>query len=178
MKTSKLILLAIIAVFTACKEEVKVEEKEHTVTWAENVFTELPIEKDSLWKNANLSNANNDFNRDYIVKSIKESILSGKMKAYKNYPDQVLSLEEINNILIQWDTVQTEDPANPGVVLNASVKEELEAFHIPFIKFNETILFDTLSYSFKKNVSYISIYKYDIDKSGNVLGVFKLFDVK
>ncbi|MCC6838439.1 MAG: hypothetical protein IT234_07880 [Bacteroidia bacterium] len=179
MKTLKISLFIAAIVLVACKNEVKVEEKDSSVVWAENAFFEFPMEKDSLMNSyPNLSNASNSFDREKIFKSITDAVMSGKMKAYKNYPNDALSVDDVKNILVKWDTAQIENPEKPGEFVLAPLKSEITSFHIPLLKFNETVSFDTLSYSIKKTVSYVSLYTYKMTETGETVGVAKLFDVK
>jgi hypothetical protein len=179
MRLFKISLLIAATVLVACKNEVKVEEKDNSIVWAENAFFEFPMEKDSSMHSfANLSNAQNSFDREKIFKAITEAIIAGKMKAYKNYPNDALSVDDVKKILVKWDTVQVENPDKPGEFVLAPIKSEIEAYHVPLLKFNESISFDTLSYSIKKNVSYVSFYTYKMTEIGGVVGVVKLFDVK
>jgi hypothetical protein len=172
-------IIVLLAFILACNKNKDTATKSNESLWAENVVTILPFETDTVWDKSDLTNASNKFDREKIISSIRNAVLSGKLKAYSNYPNEELTVKQVQNIFVKWDsTVTAEDPNNPGSFIPAPVKMEITADEIPYIEFNEKIQLDTITYSISKKVSYITLYSYKFTESGYVIGVRKLFDVK
>lgn len=169
-KIPKIVILLLFTAIVACNKNTNQETKNNEVLWAENVQTILPMEPDTTdpyWSE-----------KEKIFSSIVPAVLSGKLKAYANYPSPPLTLKEFNNILVKWDTTQVENPANPGVFFTVPVKIELTSDRITGIKFNEKIELDTISFSISQKVSYITFLTYKENETGEIMGNKKLFDVK
>ncbi|MES2284453.1 MAG: hypothetical protein V4547_02110 [Bacteroidota bacterium] len=177
MKTTTVLLLSVALI--ACNKNTNEEPKKNNLLLAENVWSILPIETDTVWSGSDLTNAANKFDREKLITSITHAVLAGKLKAYSNYPDQELSVKEVENILVSWDSsATTEDPNKPGTMITSAIKYELSVSSIPYLKFNEKIEMDTLTYSLSKKVSYATLYIYKSTETGETKGARKLFDVQ
>lgn len=175
----KTALLIIISSLVACNNKTSEDPKSNNLLLAENVWSTLPLETETVWEKSDLTNAANKFDREKLIGSITGALLTGKLKAYTNYPNQELSLKEIENILVSWDSTNvTEDPLKPGTMTISPIKYELSAMSFPYLKFNEKIELDTLTYSISKKVSYATLYIYKSTETGETVGIKKLFDVK
>lgn len=179
MKKSFILSLFCISLLYACDKKVENSaiEKKQGLVWAENVTTIMPMETDTLWDNADFTNASNKFDREKLFNSITKALINGTLKAYSDFPKGELSTKEIENILVKWDTVKIQDPAT-GNWMAAPLKEEISGWRIPVIQFNETIELDTMNYSINKKVSFITLIVFKMTETGVVIGKQKLFDVK
>ena len=158
---------------------MKEESKNSKLVWADNVWSTLPLETDTVWEGTDFTNASNTFDREKLVSSITKAVLAGKLKAYSDFPNKALSVKEVQNILVKWDSTATsEDPNNPGVFISAPIKMEIDSWSIPYIKFNEKIELDTLTYTLSKKTSYITLFNYKRTEKGETVGIKKLFDVQ
>jgi hypothetical protein len=162
MKTNKLFPIAsltILSLIFSCKNPSVEEPANNKLLWAENVQSSLSLEK--------------------LISSITKAVLAGKIKAYRNFPNEELSPKDVDHILVKWDsTAQIEDPKNPGKFVSAPIKNEITSWNMPFIRFTEKIELDTLDYSISKKVSLVSLYGYKCTETGATIGAMKLFDVK
>jgi len=117
--------------------------------------------------------------REKIFNSIIDAVKTSKLKAYKNYPAGELSVNDVKNILVQWDsTTVMEDPNKPGVFFSAPTKMEVFSFDATSIRFHEKIEMDTINFTMNKKINFISLYIYKRTETGETLGQKKLFDVK
>ncbi len=108
------------------------------------------------------------FRRNVLYNQITANVKSGKMKAYKNYPKDELTIDEFNALLTNWDTVKS-----------TPVSTTISGVNISRIRFHEKIEMDTTTNSIKKEISFLS---FDVEKrienSAEVVGYKHLFDVK
>lgn len=180
MKKSIILSLLGISLLFACDKKVEnsAVEKKQGLVWAENVTTIMPMERDTLWDKADLTNASNKFDRQELYNSIKKAVLSEKLKAYSDFPQGELSVKDVEGILVQWDTLDIKDPETGQLISDAPVKNEIESLIIPTIQFNETIELDTVNYTINKKVSFITLVVFKMTESGEIVGKRKLFDVK
>ena len=177
MKT--ITFLFCLTALLACNKNMKEESKNSKLVWADNVWSTLPLEADTVWEGTDFTNASNTFDREKLVSSITKAVLAGKLKAYSDFPNKALSVKEVQNILVKWDSTATcEDPNNPGVFISAPIKMEIDSWSIPYIKFNEKIELDTLTYTLSKKTSYITLFNYKRTEKGETVGIKKLFDVQ
>ena len=177
----KIIFLLAISSIAACtsKTEVKEEKSNNSLLWSESIQTVMPIEKDTAWENTNFTNIDAKFDSHVIFSSLTAAVTSGKLKAYRNYPNEQLSIAEVNHLLVSWDSTATaEDPNHPGTMVSAPMRFELNELSVPQLNFHEKIELDTVSYTLRKKVSYVSIYIYKITETGVTVGIKKLMDVK
>ncbi len=177
------LILFISTIFFACnKTEVKEEApKNNNLVLAEDIQTILPLEKDTSWAwgSSDFTNISANFDPEKIFSSITKSILSGKIKAYSDYPTKELTVNEVSKILVSWDSTATvEHPDHPGTVVSAPLKSEITAWDVPQIRFHETMELDTVTNILHKKTSYITLYTFKYAESGGVVGIRKLFDVK
>lgn len=174
----KIAILLVSAALLGCNKNTNQETKNTKVLWAETVQSNVSLVRDSLWDEADW-NAINKYDKEKIFSSITQAVLSGKLKAYFDYPSSELTIKEFNNILVQWDsTNQMEDPKNPGTMITAPMKMELTSDDIVQLRFNEKIELDTISYTLNKKVSFITFLTYKTANTGEILGLKYLFDVK
>ena len=182
MKTNILLPITsvyIISLIFSCKNPSLKEPANSKLLWAENVQSSLSLETDTIWDQSDLTNAANKFDREKLISSITKAVLAGKIKAYRDFPNEELSPKDVDHILVQWDsTAHIEDPKNPGTFVSAPIKSEITSWNIPFIRFTEKIELDTLDYSISKQVSLVSLYVYKCTETGATKGTMKLFDVK
>ena len=174
----KIAILFILTAIIACNKSTNQETTNNKVLWAENVQSIVPLVRDTTWNEVDWDAAYK-YDKEKIFSSITHAILSGKLKAYTDYPNSALTVKEFNNILVQWDsTFVVEDPNNPGTMISAPVKFEVKSEDITQLKFNEKVELDTVSYSLSKKVSYITFFANKYNEVGDILGVKKIFDVK
>lgn len=195
-KTTLLLLFIVLLAYN--KNTNAQVTKNNKVLWAENVQSIVPLERPFKNDTANWHERDNRFKLNWyqnqfspsqiwdatfkydnekIFTSITRAVLSGKLKAYTDYPNQgtELTLKEFNNILVKWDTSNTPMTAmtfdgSDGVVpIGTPIKYELRSDDITQIKFNETIEFDTVSYTLNKKVSTITFYTSERSESGEVI---------
>ena len=176
----KIIFLFLITAAIACTNATKQEIKSNNnLVLAESIQSILPLEADTVWDGSDLTNAKCKFDREKVFSSIISGVLSGKLQAYANYPDQMLSIDNVQHILVQWDsTNMAEDVHHPGFMVSAPIKKDIGAFNVPQIKFHEKIEMDTIAGTISKKVSYITLYTYMTDAKGDLNGIMKVFDVK
>jgi hypothetical protein len=169
-----------IALLLSCNKP-ETPSSANTLVWAEDIQTVLPMESDTIsgWPCSDFTNAKTDYDKHKLFNSITAGILSGKVKAYMNYPNDILTVDQVKHILVEWDsTIQVEDPNNPGTFIYAPVKMEVTPEYVPLLKFHEKILLDTVTYSLKRELAYITLYTYKTNSRFQVDGSKKLFDVK
>lgn len=202
------ILLLFIALIAFNKNINAQVSKNNKVLWAENVESVVPLEipfkgdsaawydKDNKFKlnwyrlqftPIQIWNVALKYDKEKMFSSITRAVLSGKLKAYTDYPNQgtELTLKEFNNILVKWDTTDTPMTAydrNGGsgeMPIETTIKDELRPDEITQLKFNETIEFDTVSYTLIKKISRITFYTAEITERGERIGNDKeIFYVK
>jgi hypothetical protein len=172
----KTIILILISAVLTCHKNLAQEIKNNKILWGENVQSFLPMESDTLSHEVN-KNAIQRYDKEKIFSSITHAVLSGKLKAYHDYPGIALTITEFNNLLADWDTSAiTEDPNNPGTMISSPIKYEITSDNITKLKFNETIEFDTISNCLIKKISTVSFYT----RGNNMTDKYekKMFDVK
>ena len=179
MKKATLIILC--ATLIACNKtnNTSTENKSHNVVWAEKVKTVLPLEKDSLTNIPYLVEWNK-YDKKTIFESLTNAVLKGKLKAYCNYPDCPLTIEQFKNTLDFWDSTNyVEDENNPGTMMSIPIHERITAEDIVQVRFDEHIEFDTTNYTFNNKISVVEflIEKKTIE-TGEVIGLKYLFGVK
>ncbi|MFL5765734.1 MAG: hypothetical protein ACJ77K_17440 [Bacteroidia bacterium] len=174
--------MVIFAALAACNTKTEAPAaagKNNELVVGEGVQTILSLEADTSCAYLDPVNIRNKFDREKLFKSIIRSVVDGKMKAYRNFPDGELSVKEVQGILVQWDsTAQVEDPEHPGTFVSAPIKMEISSANTPQIRFHETIALDTLTGKIDQKISYLTLYTYAVDREFNVNGVKKVFDVK
>lgn len=174
----KTAILLLFTALVACNKNTNQETKNNKVLWAETVQSSVPLVKDSAWNKTDW-NAVYKYDKEKIYTSITHGVLSGKLKAYDNYPGKELTLKEFNNILVKWDsTNQVEDPNNPGKIITAPIKFEITSEDIIQLIFNEKIELDTVSYSLNKKVSSVTFITNKYTETGEIIGKRKIFEVK
>ena len=130
-------------------------------------------------------NEKGEFDKEKMFSSITHAILSGKLKAYRAFSgsDKELTLKEFNNILVSWDTSDTPMVAldttggSGEIPIGTPVMRRLTSEDITQLKFNETIEFDTVSYTLCKKVSRIAFYTYKLNERSEQIGQKELFYV-
>ena len=177
------LLLFISTVLYACNgTEVKEAVlKNNNLVLAEDIQTILPLEKDTSlnWAQADFTNAFAKFDENKLFTTITKAVLDGKVKAYSEYPDKELSVDQVNKMLVSWDsTAQAEDPNHPGTFVSAPLKFVVSSWNVPQIRFHEKIELDTVTNVLHKTTSHISLYIFKQTESGEIVGHTKLFDVK
>ena len=179
MKKATLIILC--ATMIACNKNnsTSTENNGHSVVWAEKVKTVLPLEKDSLTNIPYLVEWN-QYDKKTIFESLTNAVLKGKLKAYCNYPDCPLTIEQFKNTLESWDSTHVvQDINNPGTSTYTPTLKKITANDIVQVRFDEHIEFDTTNYTFNNKISVVEflINKKDME-TGEVLGLKYLFGVK
>lgn len=140
----------------------------------EEIQTVLFIAADSSYMNLSQIKRLNKSDADSLIQVIFNSLFSGKLIAYENYPNKELSYLEVYNKLTPWDSTHVvEHPDSPGVFVNAPIKNETNAQDIPFIIFHEVL--DTLK--LERKTSYITLYRYISTQKTGITGIRKLFDI-
>ncbi len=173
-----IIILACFA-FVACNKNEKVDQKSNAVVWAETAETTLPMTQDSLWTKEEWDKIFK-LDKAQIFNSITKAVRSGKLKActYLN-PNNDLTLPEFEAILTRWDSTHAvEDVNKPGTMIYAPVKSEIKPEDISQLRFEEKIVFDTLTNTLSKKVTTIHFIKYKLTESGEVMGQMPVFSVK
>lgn len=174
----KAIILLLFTALVACNKNINQETSNTKVLWAENVQSTVPMERDTLWTKEDWKAVYN-YDKEKIFTTITNAVLSGKLKAYIDYPGTAYSVNEFNTILANWDSTNyAEDVNNPGTMISSPVKMEIKPDDIIQLKFNEKIELDTVSYTLSKKVSFVTFVSYKYDNVGEILGLKKLFDVK
>lgn len=186
---NKVTILLLFSSFLANNNTTNAQvTKNHKVLWAENVQSVISLSRDTAnWSNFSaaeplpytqkqirtiLTYTAFKYDKEKIFSSITHAVLSGKLKAYSDFPTpgKVLTIKEFNDILVHWDTTDTPSTALDisnakmlvvDVPIGAAIKIEITSDDITQLKFNETIEFDTLAYTINKKVTSISFY---IDK--------------
>ncbi|MEI6489881.1 MAG: hypothetical protein WCP52_13010 [Bacteroidota bacterium] len=175
----KTIILLACTAFVACNKNGKEEQKANAVVWAETAETTMPMTKDSLW-------SQEDWDKTYkldkpqIFNSITKAVRSGKLKAcsFLNL-DIDYTIPEFDAILSHWDsTHQVDDVNNPGTMISAPLKYDTNPDDISQIRFQEKIVFDTLTNTLTKKVTSALFLQYAKSQSGEILGMKPLFRVK
>lgn len=174
----KTTILFVLAALVACNQNPNQETKNTKVLWAENAKSILPMEADTSWS-IEVWIADS-IQKEKIFSSITHAVLSGKLKAYADYPNKEFTVQEFKNTLVKWDSsVVVEDPNNSGVMINAPLLIEVTPDNIVQINFNEKIEFDTLSYTINKKVSIVSFFSYKYNANWELCkDNKKVFDVK
>ncbi len=174
-----IVLIALTTTLFACNKPAAEETNKNTLTLAENAYTVLPLETEQGWSTSSQLNADNKMDRKKIFSSLIDAVLAGKLKAYLNFPESELTANEVQAILVQWDSTHTvEDPNNPGTMISAPMKYEISASNTTQLIFNETIMLDTVSYAINKKVSYVTLCTSKMTNTGEIIGIKKVFDVK
>jgi hypothetical protein len=173
------VLIAFTSTLFSCNKPSTEEGNKNKLTLAENAYTVFPLETEPGWSSASTLNADNKMDRKKIFSSIVGAVLAGKLKAYQNFPENELTLNEVQAMLVRWDsTNQVEDTNNPGTFISAPIKYEINENNTTQLIFNETIMLDTVSYSINKKVSYVTLCTDKINEKGERIGIKKIFDVK
>lgn len=200
----KISILLIFTAFIASNKNTNAQiTKSSKVLWAENVQSIIPLDKDTARWSAKSNRErlmeigyqfsplqiwNNAFKYDIekIFSSISSAVLSGKLKAYSDFPTlgKELTPKEFNSILVKWDTTDTRITAldttggSGEIPIGTPIKRVLKSDDITRLKFNEKIEFDTVYYTLCKKVSSISFFTYKINERGEQLGDEEIFYVK
>lgn len=151
-------ILLLFTTLVACNKNAKQDISNTKVVWAENVQSIVPMERDTLWTKEEWD-AVYKYDKEKIFKSITNAVLSGKLKAYADYPGTPYTVIEVSNLL-------------------APDKKEVTSKDVVQLKFNEKIELDTVSYTLSNKVSYITFLSKKYNEDGELLGLKKLFDVK
>ena len=175
----KTIIVLACTAFLACNKNGNEEQKSNAVVWAETAETTMPMTKDSLW-------SQEDWDKTYkldkpqIFNSITKAVRSGKLKACSFInPDIDYTLPEFDAILSRWDsTYMTDNPKIPGTKMNVPIRIDTSPDDISQIRFEEKIVFDTLTNTLSKKVTSALILAFKLDETGQVVGQKPLFCVK
>src|ERR1035437_5526791 len=123
----KTAILFVLTAIIACNKNNNQETKNNKILWAENVQSIVPLVKDSSWNEADW-NAIYKYDKEKIFSSITHAVLSGKLKAYADYPNKEITVTGFNNILVKWDSTNVvADPKHPGYMISAPIKKELKS---------------------------------------------------
>ncbi len=187
MKKNAVVLM--LLALANCNLNIKAQEsKNRKVLWAENVQTIIPFAygagniRDTFAWNHNFKetiissnwNAAFQYDKEKIFSTIVKAVLSGKLKAYTNCPNEELTPKEFNKILVQWDTskipmsAMTKDGSDGQIPTGTPIRKELTAADITQLKLNEKIEFDTITYTLTKKVSTITFFTYEANETGEI----------
>ena len=166
----------------ACTKNVNTDTKakDNTIVWEKKAATSLvmfPFDTNIVnWTEMDKICQHNDT----VFSTFKRGVLSGKLKAYKNYPKEELSINAFKNIVERWDSTHfVEDFNKPGTKIIAPIHIKIFGCDISRMRFHETIEIDTVNFSLTRKVSFVS---FDIDSikklTGESLGYKHLFDIK
>ena len=178
----KILIIGVCVALFACNKNGKDGQNQTngtTILWAETAESNLPMVQDTMWSKEQWDKAYK-MDKPAIFHSIKNAVISGKLKAYTWYPDGAMTPKEFEAILSSWDSTATvEDANNPGTIITAPVKTDVTPEDMIEMRFDEKIEFDTVSFSVNKKVSVIQFIGYKIHPvTHEVMGKKKLFDVK
>ena len=153
----KAAIIIILTIIIACNEKSSVNStaKDNSVLWASNVETLLPMVQDTLWSKENWDEVYK-YDKKAIFETMKNAVLSGKLKSFTMYPNGELTPDDFKNRIT---TISADD--------------------IVQMRFDEKMELDTVNLILNKKVSFVSfnIYMRDPD-SQEIIGLKKLFDVK
>ncbi len=176
----KLTFIVLCATMIACNKSATTnsDATSNGVLWASNVETLLPMVQDTLWSKENWDEVYK-YDKKAIFESMTKAVLAGKLKAYTSYPAGELSINDFKNRIEKWDsTHMAEDPNNPGTMLSAPMLLKFQAEDIAQMRFNESMELDTVNYTLNKKVSFVTFNTYKLTDDGQIIGLYKLFDVK
>jgi len=176
----KLTFIVLCATIIACNKSTTTnsDATSNGVLWASNVETLLPMVQDTLWSKENWDEVYK-YNKKTIFESMTKAVLAGKLKAFTAYPAGELSINDFKNRIEKWDsTHMAEDPNNPGTMLSAPLLMKVIADDIVQMRFNESMELDTVNYTLNKKVSFVTFNTYKLTEDGQIMGMYKLFDVK
>jgi hypothetical protein len=178
----KKILLLVFAVglFSCSKEksnETSSSIAQGCTVWADSISAQSPVMIQDGWSEADWAKENK-YNTAKIFNTIKDAVLTGKLKAYDVYDNNEIPMEEFKMILERTDTVEQADEQKPENIRQLILKTELKAEDIARIDTKEKWYFDETAFKLKKEVESITFLKNSYTESGEIRGVAAVFMVK
>lgn len=164
MKNRSIFLFAIacIGFISSCKEE-----STNNTIWAEVVESKTLMCKPEGWDDEYWLSVNKGLDRPKIFNTLVDAVLSGKQKAYNILTDQVLTVEEVKEIL-------------KNVQLNALGEEESQKIteaDLSMIRMREKWNFNEKEFRLEKHVTRIDLLLKKLDETGSYIGDKALFYV-
>ncbi len=152
----KITLLVVCATMIACNKNANTtaETKNTSVLWASNVETMLPMIQDTMWSKENWDEVYK-YDKKTIFETMKNAVVSGKLKAYTAYPAGEMSVEEFKTRMA-----------------------DITADKIAQMRFDESMELDTANYTINKKVAFVTFTINKLADDGQIMGMAKLCDIK
>lgn len=159
--------LTMLSGITSCSNDTETIDPNNDV-WAELVESKTVLLKPEGWDDEYWNSVNKNVNRQQIFTTIVNEVLSGKQKAYNILTDELLTVEQVKEML---DNVQMNDA---GEMASEKVKPE----DLSTIRMREKWVFDKTNFKLHKHVTRIDLLLKKLDLDGTYLGDKALFYVK
>jgi hypothetical protein len=166
IKHSIVIGVLTIIVFSSCNKTNKKGLINESV-WAELVESKTLLIKPEGWDDEYWNSVNKNVDREKIFKTIVEAVLSGKQKAYNIITDQVLTVEQVQDLL---NNIQLN---NMGEMTSQKITPE----DLSTIRMREKWTFDENAFKIHKEVTRIDLLLKKLDQTGGHIGDKALFYV-
>lgn len=168
MKTKHSIILsvALVATFSSCNKGSDAGST-NTNAWAELVESKTVLIKPEGWDDEYWDSVNKNVDRKKIFNTIVDAVLSGKQKAYNILTDEVLTVEQVKEML---DNVQLDEM---GGMTSKKIKPE----DLSMIRMREKWSFDEKEFKMQKQVTRIDLLLKKLDQTGTYIGDKALFYV-
>lgn len=116
--------------------------------------------------------------KEVIYNSITQAGLKGKIKIFSEDPTHALSQKEFYNTVNQFDsTAIICDPNNPSMTTRV-IQTAYTSSDIVQLKFQEKILFDTVSFTLSKEVLHVTYIINNVTETGEVAGLKELYSAE
>ena len=168
MKIKHTIVLSLVAftIFSSCNKVNKNDLTNNSV-WAELVESKTVLIKPEGWDDEYWNSVNKNVDRQKIFNTVVDAVLSGKQKAYNILTDEVLTVEQVKEML---DNVQLD---NMGEMTSQKIKSE----DLSTIRMREKWTFDESEFKMYKVVTRIDLLLKKLDQRGVHIGDKALFYV-
>jgi hypothetical protein len=163
------LLIVLVVIVVGCNKK---ESDKSLVT--KRIQYDVPIKSidpDNDWWVQNIEGQD----REKLLKTIMQSVLDGKVKAYDFFTNDLLTPEQLNRIMKRADTITLERPDPPHSLYDTVLVHELNIRDITRLRFLEEWKMDEKSLHFTKEVAGICPLIARYGDEGELRGYMPLF---
>jgi len=113
--------------------------------------------------------------REKLLGNIFQQVKSGEVKAYDFFSCNLLSVEDVNNLMRRVDSISVQSPIPPYELIDTVVVQELRLSDITKLRFLEEWGMDDKSLAFTKKIAGICPLTEKHTETGELLGYRPLF---
>ncbi len=165
------ICISLLALISSCSQgNDKTENTQGTannVVWAELVESKTVLLKPEGWDEEYWNSVNKNVDHQKIFNTIVDAVLSGKQKAFNILTDQVLTIDEVKEVLNNVQLVESGKAAS----------KKINADDLSMIRMREKWSFNEKEFRLDKHVTRIDLLLKKLDETGVYIGDKALFYV-